>query len=80
MKVLKTHVALGTYPAASLMDGQQLATLADVNLTVSIVEGVVSVSAANGGMANVETADAATGLCGGSVIHLIDTVLTPVRS
>ena len=81
MQVLKTHVVVGAYAAADLMDGQMLKTLADVNLTVSIAEGgAVSVSAATGGMANVATPDAVTALCGGSIIHLIDDVLVPVRA
>jgi transforming growth factor-beta-induced protein len=67
--VLTYHVVEGELNAADLQDGQQLMTLADVPLTVNVVDGAVFI---NGNQ--VEAADVAAS---NGVIHVMSDVLLP---
>ncbi len=70
--ILNYHVVSGSAKAASLTNGQKLATLQTGEITVAVAaDGKVSL---NNGRANVTTADVAAA---NGVVHLIDKVLLP---
>jgi uncharacterized surface protein with fasciclin (FAS1) repeats len=73
--ILKYHVVSGEEKAASLTDGQELATLLTPEIvTVGIADGKVSLTDARGRISNVTAPDVAAS---NGVIHGIDKVLLP---
>lgn len=72
--ILAYHVVPAIARAADLVDGQELPTLNGANLTVSIVEGTVTIIGAFSN-ATVILADVEAG---GSIVHVIDAVLLPI--
>ena len=74
--ILTYHVVAGSYPAASLTDGQKLKTVEGEMLTVKKQGDTVMIMDAKGGSATVEKADiTATN----GIVHSIDTVLMPSK-
>jgi hypothetical protein len=75
VQILLTHIVKGAYRAHELRDGQLLETLDGTTLTVTLYNGVVTLTAPNNGTAaTVTLADIKA--CK-SVVHVIDTVLIP---
>ena len=72
--ILTYHVVPGRYRASDLTNGMKLKTVQGQELTVSVMNGAVTITDANGGKAMVETAD---GISSNGVTHVIDTVLMP---
>ena len=67
--MLLHHVVIGHYNSSDLSDGMEVTMASGGSVTVSIVEGVVSI-----GNATVVTADVQAS---NGVIHVVDSVLTP---
>ena len=72
--VLTYHVIAGEVFAEDLSDGQVVTTVQGENLTVSITEEGVFFVDANGGRAQVTTADV---VASNGVVHIINAVLLP---
>ena len=72
--VLTNHVIAGEVFAEDLSDGQVVTTVQGENLTVSITEEGVFFVDANGGRAQVTTADV---VASNGVVHIINAVLLP---
>ncbi|MES2733570.1 MAG: fasciclin domain-containing protein [Bacteroidota bacterium] len=69
--LLKHHVIVGSFKAASLKDGQIISTAEGTKVKFKVAGGKVTVDGANVTTADVETAN--------GVIHVIDKVLTPKK-
>jgi uncharacterized surface protein with fasciclin (FAS1) repeats len=67
--ILSYHVVSGSYPASSLMNGQQLKTLQGGTLKITVKGSKVEVNGVPVEMADVQT--------GNGVVHVIGSVLTP---
>lgn len=73
-KILTYHVVAGTYTAGDLSDGMVIPTVQGQNLTVSIQDGIVTLTSDTN---NVVTVIAADLMQSNGVVHLIDSVLLP---
>lgn len=72
--VLTYHVVSGKVMSSDLSDGQVIETLQGGELTVEIMDGVVSLVDAGGNKAVVSSADVETS---NGVVHVIDAVVLP---
>lgn len=72
MQILTRHLLPTTMPAASLTDATQVTTAGENDLDVSVGDGIVTFSTADGTVGTVTTADLET--CS-SFVHIIDSVL-----
>ena len=72
--ILTYHVVEGKVMASQLTNGQSIKTVNGANLTVSIMDNVVSLTDVKGGKATVTKADVGAD---NGVVHVIDTVLMP---
>ncbi len=74
--VLTYHVVAGNVPAADVLglDGQEVETVNGASFTVGVDGNAVTITDANGGVANVVTTDIAAS---NGVIHVIDAVILP---
>ena len=72
--ILTYHVVPAAAMSADLKDGQTLTTVQGGTLTVGIMDGVVSLTDAKGGVSKVVKADISAS---NGVVHVIDTVVMP---
>jgi uncharacterized surface protein with fasciclin (FAS1) repeats len=75
--ILTHHVANGVVYSTDLMDGQSIPTLEGTDVTISINGNVVTVTSADGVVAEVTVTDI---IASNGVVHVIDEVLIPVLS